>query len=156
MGVFQQQCPAMFPITCCWLQLVRNLKNLFTTVAFIWSGLESVMYISWGYTLRHSRNGKEWGHLLIKCGKIFLFKEVLKKNSPTKLTCALLPVPSACIFPKGSLGQQWGLWENIKEAGQGAKIVIIAQSGFTLEMRNMFISILGWNFFLLCKEVALY
>lgn len=157
--VFQQQCLAILPIFweefCCWLQLVRTVKNLFTRVAFIWSGLESVMYFSWGYTLRHSRNGREWGYLLIKYGGIILFKKILKKSVP-KLMCDSLPIPSACIFPKCTPGQHWGLWENIEKAGQRAKMVIIAQSGFTLEMINRFISILGWNFFLLCKEVTLY
>lgn len=85
--VFQQQCPAILPITCCWLQLVRTGKKLFTRVVFIWSGLESVMYFSWGYTLRHSRNGREWGYLLIKCGRTFLFRKFKKKISPKTSVC---------------------------------------------------------------------
>lgn len=78
--VFQQQCSAILPITCCWLQLVGTVKNLFTRVTFICSGLESVMYFSWGYTLRHSRNGREWGHLLIKDGRIFYSRKFKKKK----------------------------------------------------------------------------
>lgn len=95
--------------------------------------------------------GSEDTYLLSVVG--LFYSGSLKKISLPKLVCASLPKSSASTFPKCTLGQQWG---NIEKAGQRAKIVIIALSGFTLEMINRFISILGWNFFLLCKEVSLY
>lgn len=142
----------MLPITCCWLQLVRTVKNLFTRVAFIWSGLDSVMYFSWGYTLRHSRNGREWGYLLIKYGRIFLFKEVLKKVCP-KINVCLTAYTKYLHFSQKYSWPTVGTVRKYWEAGQREKIVIIAQSGFSLEMINRCISILGLNSFCFARKL---
>lgn len=80
--------------------------------------------------------GSEDTYLLNMVGVLYSMK-FKKKKSTRNPTCAPLPTLSVDISSEymRDLGQQWGLWENIEKTVQRAKIVIIAQSEFTLEMR---------------------
>lgn len=55
------------------------------------------MYFSWGYTLRQSRNGREWGSLFIKYGRFF-YSMKFKKNNPPEIELVLHCLHQELVF----------------------------------------------------------